>query len=84
MLIQSIVFLAVPWVCLQFVNVVFPDHTHVLFLMEAGLVPKPYVVLEASQPLEDTVLSDYVGLVPRKNKRIFNCMHSPYINFLHH
>ena len=31
MLIQSIVFLAVPWVCLQFVNVVFPDHTHVLF-----------------------------------------------------
>ena len=31
MLIQSKVFLAVPWVCLQFVNVVFPDHTHVLF-----------------------------------------------------
>ena len=21
-------FLAVPWVCLRFVNVVFPDHTH--------------------------------------------------------
>ena len=35
MLIQSIVFLAVPWVCLQFVNVVFPEH-RVLFLMEAG------------------------------------------------
>ena len=26
-------FLAVPWGCLQFVNVVFPDHTHLLFLM---------------------------------------------------
>ena len=26
-------FLAVPWVCLQFVIVVFPDHTHILFLM---------------------------------------------------
>ena len=24
-------FLAVPWVCLQFVIVVFPDHTHLLF-----------------------------------------------------
>ena len=26
-------FLAVPWVCVQFVIVVFPDHTHLLFLM---------------------------------------------------
>ena len=25
-------FLAVPWVCLQFVIMVFPDHTHLLFL----------------------------------------------------
>ena len=25
-------FLAVPWVCLHFVNVVFPDQTHLLFL----------------------------------------------------
>ena len=24
-------FLGVPWVCLQFVVVVFPDHTHLLF-----------------------------------------------------
>ena len=24
-------FLAVPWVCLQFVIVVFPDHTHLIF-----------------------------------------------------
>ena len=24
-------FLAMPWVCLQFVIVVFPDHTHFLF-----------------------------------------------------
>ena len=26
-------FLAVPWGCLQFVNEVFPDHTHLLFLI---------------------------------------------------
>ena len=25
-------FLSVPWVCLQFVNVIFPDHTGLLFL----------------------------------------------------
>ena len=28
-------FLTVPWGCLQFVIVVFPDHTHLLFLEEA-------------------------------------------------
>ena len=26
-------FLTMPWVCLQFVIVVFPDHTHLLFLI---------------------------------------------------
>ena len=31
-------FLAVPWVCLQFAIVVFPDHTHLLFLVEVYLV----------------------------------------------
>ena len=28
-------FLAVPWDCLRFVIVVFPDHTHLQFLLEA-------------------------------------------------
>ena len=27
-------FLAVPWGCLRFVIVVFPDHTHLLFLQQ--------------------------------------------------
>ena len=27
-------FLAVPWDCLRFVIVVFPDHTHILFLVK--------------------------------------------------
>ena len=27
-------FLVVPWVCLRFVIVVFPDHTHLLFLIK--------------------------------------------------
>ena len=33
LLIVVWLFLAVQWVCLQFVIVVFPDHTHLLFLM---------------------------------------------------
>ena len=41
-------FLAVPWGCLQFVIVVFPDHTHLLFLTVSRenckhmVVPKKY------------------------------------------
>ena len=31
-------FLAVPWVCLQFVIVVFPVHTHILFLLACLVV----------------------------------------------
>ena len=30
-LVIVLLFHAVPWVCLQFVIVVFPDHTHLLF-----------------------------------------------------
>ena len=33
-------FLAVPWVCLQFVIVVFPDHTHLLFLGNPNIAPR--------------------------------------------
>ena len=33
-------FLAVPWACLQFVIVVFPDHTHLLFLNSFRIVQK--------------------------------------------
>ena len=32
LVIVVLLFLAVPWVCLEFVIVVFPDHTHLLFL----------------------------------------------------
>ena len=35
-------FLAVPWVCLQFVIVVFPDHTHLLFWGWQILVANEY------------------------------------------
>ena len=35
-------FLAVPRVCLQFVIVVFPDHTHLLFLTQQFLKVNAY------------------------------------------
>ena len=35
-------FLAVPWVCLCFVIVVFPDHAHILFLIWIQTVFKGY------------------------------------------
>ena len=31
-------FLVVPWVCLRFVIMVFPDHTHLLFLIAINVV----------------------------------------------
>ena len=35
-------FLAVPWGCLRFVIVVFPDHTHLLFFIwDFGKLPFP-------------------------------------------
>ena len=37
-------FLAVPRGCLRFVIVVFPDHTHLLFIVALGFVPPKSVV----------------------------------------
>ena len=36
------VFLAVPWGCLRFVIVVFPDHTHLLFIKLEMMFMKHY------------------------------------------
>ena len=44
-------FLAVPRGCLQFVIVVFPDHTHLLFLKPAYTVrPQKYQEYQATRP----------------------------------
>ena len=49
-------FLAVPWGCLRFVIVVFPDHTHLLFLKTATamLLIKSYV-----KTIRKNMISDY-------------------------
>ena len=40
-------FLVVPWVCLQFMNLVFPDHTHLLFLRVSQLVQFAVLLISA-------------------------------------
>ena len=50
-------FLAVPWGCLRFVIVLFPDHTHLLFLKPWQL--KLFKILNNMSP---PVLSDLINL----------------------
>ena len=45
-------FLAVPWVCLQFVIEVFPDHTYLLFFTN-----KASVLIQNYETREDPALS---------------------------
>ena len=41
-------FLAVPWICLQFVTVVFPDHTHLLYSSNLLFI---YYFRDPNQPM---------------------------------
>ena len=38
-------FLAMPWVCPQFVIVFFPDHTHLLFLFMLSTIEHVFILL---------------------------------------
>ena len=40
-------FLVVPWVCLQFMNLVFPDYTHLLFFRVSQLVQFAVLLISA-------------------------------------
>ena len=53
-------FLAVPRGCLQFVIVVFPDHTHLLYFIFIGTNLKMPILIEISLYL---VIIDFHGLV---------------------
>ena len=59
-------FLAVPWVCLRFLIVVFPDRTHLLFLLmhmsydvKGNLVM--YFLVNASPKPLDVATSNFAG-----------------------
>ena len=48
LMIVARLFLAVPWVCLPFVIVVFPDHTYLLYLQYAKAYWVPQMSFEQS------------------------------------
>ena len=55
LLVVEGLFLAVPWGCLWFVIVVFPDHTHLLFLCTLSI----YVFKRCIESLEKQILATY-------------------------
>ena len=60
-------FLAVPWGCLRLVSVVFPDHTHLLFLhMRQNNADWLIIILEQVTTFEKKL----IGNVILNNKRI--------------
>ena len=63
-------FLAVPWGCLRFVIVVFPDHTHLLFFLLYCHSPlkKPYL-FNVAYNVTDNISS---RAILRHNNYIFN------------
>ena len=54
LVIVVLLFLTMPWVCLQFVIVVFPDHTHLLFL---ALLAIKHIQGNLTLILDSTVLT---------------------------
>ena len=56
-------FLAVPWGCLQFMIVVFPDHTHLLFFIRA-LMPETLTLLLVNHKEQTSLRICEVGSAP--------------------
>ena len=46
-------FLEVPWDCLRFVIVIFPDHTHLLFFIEYKVISKNFAIIIRQLPHEE-------------------------------
>ena len=74
-------FLVVPWVCLQFVIVVFPDHTHLLFFkyrlviyLFEGNLPLFTITRQGHHELR-VDLEDWEGNTRFAKYRIFNIGH---------
>ena len=58
-------FLAVPWVCLQFVIVVFPDHTHLLFSHICNKYRKFYAMSQVNIYAAQFYICKKVGFCPQ-------------------
>ena len=67
----ELLFCAMPWGCLRFVIVVYPDHTHLLFSTLKPFVPKNKFLL--------LVLSDHIDLKNVKFQSVC-CVHLATLN----
>ena len=85
-------FLALPWVCLQFVIVVFPDHAHLLFFIVLDVKPS-FRLLDACcyalhLKMKSQVVSAWYKMVNgTKDKicnKLYHVMHYLHVNDLFH
>ena len=75
-------FLAVPWGCLQFVIVVFPDHSHLLFFINVimivqALETKAIFLLQSKNTLDSIFnkcyVISYLHIVQLRIETMFHC-----------
>ena len=66
-------FFAVPWVCLQFVIVVFPDHTHLLFLTGKWTLERLHMYFLYSYYVR-RIFEKYQASIINATKGIFTCV----------
>ena len=54
----------VPWGCLQFVIVIFPDHTHLLFCVQSFFYGKVYCVLSDVSKIDENCCKQTLVSLP--------------------
>ena len=80
-------FLAVPWGCLRFVIVVFPDHTHLLFWKIQKIITNLSLPIAHREDILDSILSNKEQANPTMT---YNCHrsealpHRPKYKLLYH
>ena len=75
-------FLAVPWGCLRFVIVVFPDHTHLQFIIYIShhhLLSTKYIDVKKSNLASFKLAHIYFHRVNSDNAKIVHSRHRTYV-----
>ena len=79
-------FLAMPWGCLRFVIVVFPDHTHLLFFYKTCNLPillsKKYTFFEIEMLMVSGKRATFL-LLSESTYHLCNSYHHPFYNQEH-
>ena len=75
-------FLAVPWGCLRFVIVVFPDHTHLLFVNASACVIQEYTSTNAAKMIHGEKKTLLALFKPCFTFFSFSDWYSPLLRYL--